>query len=47
MKGTGISRSCSVSITTGMAGFWHDQAREMRLVARELLAPLLRWFTEG
>ena len=39
------SRSLELRAATSMARLWHDQGRSRQ--ARELLAPVYGWFTEG
>ena len=39
------AKSWELRAATSMARLWRDQ--EMRKEARELLAPVYRWFTEG
>ena len=39
------AKSWELRIATSQARFWHDQGR--RAEARDLLAPVYGWFTEG
>jgi predicted ATPase len=42
---TGAAKSCELRTAMSMARLWRDQGK--RDEARELLAPVYGWFTEG